>query len=220
MEMKIVCISDTHTKHKQIPEDWFPEGDVIVHAGDISSMGYLHEIEEFCKWYSKMPYPYKILIAGNHDWGFQTKPQEVKEILDRYPEITYLQDSGTEIRGVKFWGSPWQPEFCDWAFNLKRGPQILERWKQIPEDTRVLITHGPVQGRCDMTMSGEFVGCEMLEMELHTRLNVELHVCGHIHSAHGETHDGKTHFINAAILNERYQVQYKPIVYTIDLNDE
>ena len=68
MEMKIVCISDTHTKHKQIPEDWFPEGDVIVHAGDISSMGYLHEIEEFCKWYSKMPYPYKILIAGNHDW--------------------------------------------------------------------------------------------------------------------------------------------------------
>ena len=220
MEMKIVCISDTHTKHKQIPEDWFPEGDVIVHAGDISSMGYLHEIEEFCKWYSKMPYPYKILIAGNHDWGFQTKPQEVKEILDSYPEITYLQDSGTEIRGVKFWGSPWQPEFCDWAFNLKRGPRILERWKQIPEDTRVLITHGPVQGRCDMTLSGEFVGCEMLEMELHTRLNVELHVCGHIHSAHGETHDGKTHFINAAILNERYQVQYKPIVYTIDLNDE
>ena len=220
METKIVCISDTHTKHKQIPEDWFPEGDVIVHAGDISSMGYLHEIEEFCKWYSKMPYPYKILIAGNHDWGFQTKPQEVKEILDRYPEITYLQDSGTEIRGVKFWGSPWQPEFCDWAFNLKRGPQILERWKQIPEDTRVLITHGPVQGRCDMTLSGEFVGCEMLEMELHTRLNVELHVCGHIHSAHGEHHDGKTHFINAAILNERYQVQYKPIVYTVDLNDE
>ena len=47
MEMKIVCISDTHNKHKQIPEDWFPEGDVIVHAGDISSMGYLHEIEEF-----------------------------------------------------------------------------------------------------------------------------------------------------------------------------
>ena len=218
--MKIVCISDTHNKHKQIPEDWFPEGDVIVHAGDISSMGYLHEIEEFCKWYSKMPYPHKILIAGNHDYGFQTKPNAVKEILDRYPEITYLQDSGTEIQGVKFWGSPWQPEFCDWAFNLKRGPQILERWKQIPEDTRVLITHGPVQGRCDMVMSGEFVGCEMLEMELHTRLNVELHVCGHIHSAHGEHHDGKTHFINASILNERYQVQYKPIVYTIDLNNE
>jgi Icc-related predicted phosphoesterase len=180
----------------------------------------LHEIEEFCKWYSKLSYSYKILIAGNHDYGFQTKPREVKEILDRYPNITYLQDSGTEIRGVKFWGSPWQPEFCDWAFNLKRGPQILERWKQIPEDTRVLITHGPVQGRCDMVMSGEFVGCEMLEGELHTRLNVELHVCGHIHSAHGEHHDGKTHFINAAILNERYQVQYKPIVYTIDLNNE
>ena len=220
MEMKIVCISDTHNKHKQIPEDWFPEGDVIVHAGDISSMGYLHEIEEFCKWFSKLSYTHKIFIAGNHDWGFQTKPQEVKEILDRYPEITYLQDSGIEIWGVKFWGSPWQPEFYDWAFNLKRGPQILERWKQIPEDTQVLITHGPVKGRCDMTMGGEFVGCEMLEMELHTRLNVELHVCGHIHSAHGESHDGKTHFINASILNERYQVQYKPIVYTIDLNDE
>ena len=220
MEMKIVCISDTHSKHKQIPKDWFPDGDVIVHAGDISSMGYLHEIEEFCKWFSQLPYEYKIFIAGNHDWGFQNNPQEVKEILDRYPEITYLQDSGTEIWGVKFWGSPWQPEFFNWAFNLKRGPQILERWKQIPEDTQVLITHGPVKGRCDMVMSGEFVGCEMLEMELYNRLNVELHVCGHIHCAHGEFFDGKTHFINASTLNERYQVQYKPIVYTIDLNDE
>jgi Icc-related predicted phosphoesterase len=218
--MKIVCISDTHSKHKRIPDIWFPEGDVIVHAGDISTRGYLREIEEFCAWFCTLPYDHKIFIAGNHDWSFQENPEEIRKILSRYPNITYLQDSGIEIDGVKFWGSPWQPEFYNWAFNLKRGEEILQKWKLIPNDIDVLITHGPVNGRVDMVWSGEFVGCEMLLQEIHSRLNVKLHVCGHIHSAHGETFDGKTHYINASTLNERYEVQYRPIVYEIDTTNE
>jgi Icc-related predicted phosphoesterase len=213
--MKVICISDTHNLHKRIPTDWFPTGDVIIHAGDVSGRGSIPEIKEFLEWFSKLPYPHKILIAGNHDWGFQRYPEVIEEILKEFPNITYLQDSGIEINGVRFWGSPWQPTFYNWAFNLDRGPEIREKWKLIPEDTDVLITHGPAYGHCDMVLSGEFVGCEDLLNEIHTRLKIKWHICGHIHCGHGESVDAKAHYINASIVNERYEVQYKPIVFEI-----
>ena len=69
--MRITLISDTHNKHKQITTD-LPGGDLLVHSGDISSMGYEHEIREFCKWFNNIEgYTHKVFIAGNHDWGFQ-----------------------------------------------------------------------------------------------------------------------------------------------------
>ena len=69
--MKILTISDTHTKHNQIPLEWLEPADMIIHAGDISSMGYLHEIKNFCYWFSKLDqYKHKIFIAGNHDYRF------------------------------------------------------------------------------------------------------------------------------------------------------
>ena len=91
--MRITLISDTHNKHKQITGD-LPGGDLLVHSGDISSMGYEHEIREFCKWFTGIEgYTHKVFIAGNHDWGFQDNVEKVKEILDFYTGITYLQDS-------------------------------------------------------------------------------------------------------------------------------
>ena len=59
---------------------------------------------------------------------------------------TYLEDSASIIEGYKVYGSPWQPEFCDWAFNLERGQPCRDKWKLIPDDTDVLITHGPPHG--------------------------------------------------------------------------
>ena len=221
--MKIACISDTHGKHHQIPLNWLEnknnEIDIILHAGDISNMGHLHEIEDFCKWYDKLNFANKIFCGGNHDWGFSKKPKEVAEILSNYPSITYLQDDFIVIDGVKIYGSPWQPEFYSWAFNLKRGKELQDKWNMIPLDTDILCMHTPVYGLVDMTPKGEFVGCEDLLNTIVTKLdNVLLTVSGHIHHSYGFVYKyGKT-FVNASTVNERYMVANKPIL--IEFNKE
>lgn len=221
MELSILHISDTHNKHKIIPKDWLVPADVIVHSGDISGRGYFAEIEDFLNWYSKLTqYTYKILIAGNHDFGFQDNPNKVRELLEKFPNIIYLQDSGVEILGVNFWGSPWQPTFFNWAFNLDRGLPLKEKWDLIPSNTDVLITHGPAKGYGDKVINryspsgGENVGCEDL-LQTILEIKPKLFCCGHIHQAQGVEQNEHTTFSNGAILNEDYLVAYKPNLFKI-----
>ena len=219
--MKITLISDTHNKHKYITDD-LPGGDLLIHAGDISSMGYEHEIREFCKWYNSLDnYTNKVFIAGNHDWGFQINTEKVKEILDFYGNITYLQDKEVLVgeKLVSIYGSPWQPEFYNWAFNLQRkGVELKEKWDNIPSNTDILITHGPAYGYVDKVIGRtENLGCELLTERI-KQLKPKIHVCGHIHSGYGYTFDGDTHYINASVLNESYIYYNKPL--TIDWNPE
>lgn len=220
----ITLISDTHCKHKQITED-LPGGpnSILIHAGDISSRGYEHEIREFCAWFDKLhKYDHKVFIAGNHDWGFQDNAEKVKEILAFYKNFTYLQDDlvcvGEEYEDmVKIWGSPWQPEFFNWAFNLPRnGEQLEHKWSLIPPDTDILVTHGPVYGNLDQ-VEGRFdrLGCEKLAQRI-AIAPPKIHVCGHIHSGRGYKFDGTTHFFNASVLGEHYTYQYKPFTFEWD----
>jgi predicted phosphodiesterase len=215
--MKITCISDTHNQHLHIPPDWLEGGDVLVHAGDVSGRGTLKEIEAFLEWFNEQPYTHKIMIAGNHDFWFErTTAFVVNEMLqEKYPNITYLNDTGIEIDGVKFWGSPVQPWFYDWAFN-RMGTDICRHWDMIPLDTDVLITHGPMKGFLDMTTRGVSTGCPYLLEKSAEMTNLKLFVCGHIHEAYGkfEFPDGGV-FVNASTLNFNYQVQNKPIVVEI-----
>jgi Icc-related predicted phosphoesterase len=220
--MKITFISDTHTKHKQITYD-LPGGDLLIHAGDISSMGYKHEIQQFLKWFNKLDnYSHKIFIAGNHDWGFKDSPKMCQELLDFYDKVTYLEDN-MELIGddyefsVKIWGSPWQPEFCNWAFNLPRnGEELKHKWDLIPNDIDILITHGPAYGKLDKII-GEYenLGCELLAERIKI-IKPKIHVCGHIHSGYGYVFDGETHFINASVLGESYQYMNKPLTVEWD----
>ena len=219
--MKITFISDTHNKHKYITED-LPGGDLLIHAGDISSMGYEHEIREFCKWYNSLDnYDYNVFIAGNHDWGFQINTERIMEILNTYKDIDYLQDSEILVGDslVRIYGSPWQPEFYNWAFNLPRnGYELKEKWDNIPSNTDILITHGPAYGYVDKVIGRpENLGCELLTERI-KQLKPKIHVCGHIHSGYGYTFDGDTHYINAAVLNESYVYYNKPL--TIEWNPE
>ena len=219
--MKITLISDTHNKHKLITQD-LPGGDLLIHAGDISSMGYEHEIREFCKWYNSLDnYTNKVFIAGNHDWGFQINTEKVKEILGLYENITYLQDDSVLIGQdvVNVYGSPWQPEFYNWAFNLPRqGVELKEKWDNIPTNTDILVTHGPAYGYVDKVIGRtENLGCELLTERI-KQVKPKIHVCGHIHTGYGYTFDGDTHYINASVLNESYIYYNKPL--TIDWNPE
>ena len=164
------------------------------------------------KWYNELNFKNKILIAGNHDFFFEVgKPEDIAAMLAEYPNITYLNDSGVEIDGVKFWGSPVQPWFHNWAFNRK-GSDICKHWDMIPNDTHVLLTHGPVRGYLDMTQRGEPVGCPYLLEKISHMSNLKLHVCGHIHEAYGrmDLPDGGI-FVNASVLNLRYEMANDPI---------
>ena len=114
--MKFVCISDTHNQHEKLT---VPDADIVIHSGDVTGSGSTRQIREFCEWYGELPHKHKILIAGNHDWGFEKDYKKHKQICDDNG-ITYLQDSGCEIDGIKFWGSPQTPEFFNWAFNCWR----------------------------------------------------------------------------------------------------
>lgn len=219
--MKIVAISDTHNQHRSLK---LPEGDMIIHAGDVSGRGYKSEVDDFLNWFSQLDFMYKIMIAGNHDFYFEDlakdDPSNPKypSIKEYIPEgITYLNDSGVTIEGVKIWGSPVQPWFHDWAFNRMRGSEIKYHWNMIPLDTDILITHGPAFGIHDECMSGN-VGCK----DLLDKINIvkpKLYVCGHIHEAYGVEKVGETTFVNASVLNERYEIKNPPVVLNFD-NEE
>jgi Icc-related predicted phosphoesterase len=206
--MKLVCISDTHGKHQSLQ---LPDGELLIHAGDVSKRGEKSEILDFLQWFSSQKHLYKIFIAGNHDFYFEKFPQ--KEILKIIPEnVMYLNDSGVNIQGIQFWGSPITPWFFDWAFNRKRGEEISQHWKLIPKDTNVLITHGPVANILDKTIRNQSVGCEDLLREIQNLPFLKLHICGHIHEAYGQVKKGEIDFINASVLDIKYNLVNQPIV--------
>jgi Icc-related predicted phosphoesterase len=207
--MRIVCISDTHGKHSEIT---FPRGDVLVVAGDVSQYGTLGEFHEFNRLLKVLPYKHKILVAGNHDRSLE---------LDRYPKedinAYYLEDSEVIIEGIKFYGSPYQPEFCNWAFNLPRnGPELQAKWDAIPEDTDVLITHTAPYGILDPDYSGQSCGCEML---LHRVCKVKprYHIFGHLHEGYGKREGQTSSFYNCSLCNDQYRLMNKPIVFDIEI---
>ena len=207
--MRIVCLSDTHFPPNAIG---VPEGDVLIVAGDICLRGHEYELEIFDRFLGQLPHKHKLLIAGNHDWPIaHAGPEAMKDLIKN---AIYLENSGVEIDGVKFWGSPWQPEFFDWAFNLPRGPKLAEMWALIPDDTDVLITHSPPYGILDQIYSGEHVGCEDLLAALQ-RVRPKVHVFGHIHEGYGVLKQNGTTFINASVCDYRYRPFNAPIV--IDL---
>jgi len=148
----------------------------------------------------------------------------MKYLLALYPEIYYLQDDlfllGEDKDDYrdrpKVWGTPWQPRFCSWAFNVDRGADIKQHWDKIPINTDILITHGPPFGTLDKVIGRtESLGCEELAKRIR-EIKPKIHVFGHIHTGYGYKFDGNTHYINASILNEQYKYTQKPL--TIDWN--
>jgi Icc-related predicted phosphoesterase len=208
--VRLVCISDTHNRHRKID---LPEGDILVHAGDFSGQGRPEEIMAFDAWLSQVPFRHKVVIAGNHDFLFEKDPQQARALLTH---CTYLEDAAVEIEGLRFWGSPWQPWFYDWAFNLPRGEPLRAKWSLIPEGTEVLLTHGPPLGHGDRTDGGEAVGCADL-LEAVRRVRPRCHVFGHIHEGYGVTQEGPTACLNAATCDLDYRAVNAPLVLDLEV---
>lgn len=199
--MRLVITSDTHGRHGLISD--LPDGDVFVHAGDFMNSGlFPQEIHSFNRWLDEQPIRPRVVCGGNHDRLFQSMPEFARECLTN---AIYLENTGVTIDGVSFWGSPYTPEFFNWAFMYRRGPEANRYWDQIPEGLDVLITHGPPQGILDQIMpGGEHLGCVELLQAVQAR-KPKVHIFGHIHGGAGTFDNGYTRFINAAYLNEQYQ---------------
>jgi Icc-related predicted phosphoesterase len=214
MKYSITAISDTHNKHKQL-NGKLPGGDILIHSGDISSLGRKHEVQSFVEWFNGINnYTHKIFIAGNHDMSFdreillrnklahfegrnindydtscsEGKPAWLEELLGihLHPNVYYLENTSVEIEGLNIWGSPYSPTFgYGWGFNVNRGYDAAQIWNQIPLDTDIVITHSPIYGYNDRTSN---TNENVGCADLYHRLHEvkpHLHFAGHIHEGYG-----------------------------------
>ena len=197
--MKLLIVSDTHGMHWLLPK--LPEADIFIHCGDFANSGrYAEEYIDFNEWLDKVPVPkpHRLLCAGNHDVKLDAYHAEssLKTAAHGRGLLTngvYLQDQSITLLGKKFYFSPWTPSFCGWGFNADRGDQIRPFWEQIPDDTEILITHGPPYGILDKSVreSDErypmfpHLGCEELAKRIKDLKYLRLHAFGHIHGGMG-----------------------------------
>jgi Icc-related predicted phosphoesterase len=238
--MRITHISDTHNKHNQL-NGKLPGGDLLIHSGDITSLGRKDEVIRFVKWFNGIDnYTNKIFIAGNHDMTFDSekllrdklahfegrteydtecaagKPEWLDTLLisGLNPNVFYLENSFVELDNIKIWGSPVSPTFgYGWGFNIDRGYEINKVWNNIPNDTDIVITHSPINGYCDKTYrTNESVGCEQLYHRLN-EITPYLHFAGHIHEGYGykETKWGYT--FNGSTCDLTYDPINNPITF-------
>ena len=203
--MKFVVISDTHGKHD---EHQLPQGDVLIHAGDFCHYGSQDNLRDFLQWYEELDFEHKIFIGGNHDFYAAEYPKHFKALIPK--GIIYLEDNGIEINGLKFWGSPVQPDLTGWAFGKPRGAAMKRHWDLIPNDIDVLITHTPPFGILDKPRSGRSIGCEELSKKL-LEVQPKVHIFGHVHASYGQSIQGKTTYINASSINSMRGIFNLPI---------
>jgi len=213
-------MSDTHTLHNTVD---VPEGDLLIHAGDFCGYGNLSEMQAFNEWMGILPHEHKVVVAGNHDiicekfipnnrYDYVVSRTRISELTSNF---VYLMDSFVMVEGVKIYGSPWQPEYFDWAFNLPRGGwQLKKKWDMIPQDTGILVTHSPALGILDYTKRKDRAGCELLAKRLKSLEKLKLHVFGHIHESYGihRNSDSGLISVNASVCTLDYQATNKPLV--------
>ncbi len=183
--MKILHLSDTHGLHHRIKD--LPNADVIVHSGDISNNGTESEVFDFLNWYIKLPYAHKIFVTGNHDLCLW----EAEGIEDLPNNIYFLQDSGVEIDGIKFYGI---------AYNH---PETL-----IPFGIDIVVTHEP-----PVMILDESVGIHWGNAPLRNRImevKPRYHLFGHSHGGYGTVKQDNIVYSNAALLDDMNRLVRKP----------
>ena len=206
-KIHIVCISDTHNTHNSQPP--IPNGDILIHAGDLTVSGTKNELDNVLSWLESQPHPHKFFIGGNHDTHLAATPEsEIHEyISSTYPSLIYLQESSAQVtirgRTLRVYGSPYTPQHGSWVFQYPKvhapwySPsekptseyQSTKIWSRIPPLTDILITHGPPLAHLDSGSNINFGksttdGCYALLTALwHVRPKV--HVFGHIHVGRG-----------------------------------
>ncbi|XP_042873636.1 metallophosphoesterase MPPED2-like [Penaeus japonicus] len=194
---------------------------------------------QFNMWLGTLPHKHKVVIAGNHDILLdaeecgRTLPADPTRFLTN---AIYLCDESVTLFGVKIYGTPWIPEYHSplktdsdkWkeqkyphlrAFELPRENPLRQKWRAIPEDTNILLTHTPPMGHGDLTARKKRAGCEDLLEAVQRRVKPKYHIFGHIHEGYGISKDAHTVYMNASLCNSRYQAINAPLVFDLPLPD-
>jgi len=189
--IKVVCIADTHSQQPGLPH-----GDILIHAGDLTNNGTFEELQSQLMWLNTLPHTHKIVVAGNHDLlldnachdAHKISLVEAAEVSQlNWGSIRYLECTSTTVhvkgRSVRIYGAPHTPKYGNSAFQYLRSAEVDVWHENIPENTDVVVTHGPALGHVDGKRAGN-LGCAHLLRELR-RVKPRVHVCGHIHEARG-----------------------------------
>jgi Icc-related predicted phosphoesterase len=210
--MKFCCISDTHGKHRDLSIE---PCDFIIHSGDIFRKSKIETIIDFVDWYANLIARYKILVGGNHDRFIAQKKEIFIELIK--DKIIYLENSGIEIEGIKFWGSPsvnWCGPYQYFAYSNEQEAEAI--FEKIPFDTDFLITHGPPYGILDREYDSNghaFHHGSMFLLERVLKIKPKYHLFGHVHKSYGIIHRKHTVFINSCMVNNNEELVNQPIFF-------
>ena len=211
--VRIVCISDTHNRYRELT---VPDGDILIHAGDITRRGYFSELKDFNDWMQTLPHKHKVVIAGNHELSldptskaesvkFEPEDPSEKDLPSEYYKSIfvnchYLEYGSADISGLKIYGFPGSLIYGKrWAFQFEgEGQEQQEKINSIPTETDILVTHGPPYGVGDTSSRGTNEGDIELLKEVEGRIKPKLHIFGHIHEDYGMWTNGVTTFVNAS----------------------
>lgn len=186
-------MADTHGRHRELT---VPDGDLLIHAGDLTERGTPGEYTEVFDWLGSLPHRHKVVIAGNHDFGLERTPDPIRRLIPT--TVTYLEGEATEVEGLVVWGGPWTPQTGAWAFEAD-AIERHARWASIPDGVHILVTHVPAAQVLDGADHGGQWGCELLAQRARTLGRLRLHVHGHVHEARGTwTGEDGRQVVNAA----------------------
>jgi Icc-related predicted phosphoesterase len=203
-------MSDTHRLHRTITAPM--QGDLLIHSGDFTFFcEETHVLRDFNDWLGELPFRYRVVVPGNHERLMHTRP-ELRRLITN---ATLLVNEAVTIEGMRLWGSPVTGD--DTAFGCATAEERRALYASIPEDTDILITHGPPHGILDVEFRGGGIsrGCPELLAAVQ-RVKPQVHIFGHVHASRGATRIGETTYINAAMLGWSGELENRPIAFTFE----
>jgi Icc-related predicted phosphoesterase len=242
--MKITFISDTHTDFNKLDNHPYLQDDcdILIHCGDLvedfKKEGKDHNFLEFLTWFKALPAKNKVFIAGNHDFQLErnlTKYSKLLEELRNDHQVYYLQDSFVIINDLKIYGTPIQPDYHSYAFNVESEQERYRLYSKAPDDTNILVTHTPPFGILDLIDVVSYhpytnekkeetinAGCKPLMKLIEDKFihkkdsNLLFNCFGHIHACGESVYihpTNGTKFVNCALATERapYRIIKNPI---------
>ena len=200
---KIVATADLHGALPDIPPC-----DIVVFAGDITGTGQAMEYRRFFRYANELPAEYVIMVAGNHDTMELYNPKYKSD------KIITLLNQGIELNGLKIWGSPYSNPFNGWRF-MPDDETRDDAYSEIPNDTDILITHGPEHMILDLLPQQGHVGDKVLAKHI-TRIRPKVHICGHIHEGYGYTNITGVHSYNVSYISGKFDRINEPVSIRLD----
>jgi Icc-related predicted phosphoesterase len=204
--MVLILFGDTHELHREVE---IPAGDILICAGDFTMFSKnLSAIEDFNEWLGELPHRHKIVVPGNHEFFLESNPER-RSVLDN---ANVLIDESIEIEGLNIYGSPMTPLYGA-AFGKPSHKDRQRHWNNVPDDTHVLVTHGPPFGILDLSPDqAERMGDPELRKRVRELPSLKLHAFGHVHGAHGSVEQEGITFANVALMGHLGNLVQAPTV--------